>query len=68
MQQKVLVLEVFGFTGAKEEFESDFGKKILSDLGIDGDYEGIGHCAIGYAAVPAPASAPRKGNYVYYVK
>ncbi len=32
---------------AKEEFESDFGKKILSDLGIDGDYEGIGHCAIG---------------------
>ena len=53
---------------AKEEFESDFGKKILSDLGIDGDYEGIGHCAIGYAAVPAPASAPRKGNYVYYVK
>ena len=53
---------------AKEEFESDFGKKILSDLGIDGDYEGIGHCAIGYAAVLAPASAPRKGNYVYYVK
>ena len=53
---------------AKEEFESDFGKKILSDLGIDGDYEGSGHCAIGYAAVPAPASAPRKGNYVYYVK
>ena len=41
---------------------------IHRDLGIDGDYEGIGHCAIGYAAVPAPASAPRKGNYVYYVK
>ena len=26
---------------AKEEFESKFGKKILSDLGIAGDYEGI---------------------------
>lgn len=30
---------------AKEEFESDFGKKILADLGIEGNYEGIGHCA-----------------------
>ena len=42
---------------AKEEFESDFGKKILKDLGIEGDYEGIGHCAIGYAAEPLPQAA-----------
>ena len=53
---------------AKEEFESDFGKKILADLGIEGEYEGIGHCAIGYAATPAKEAAPRKENYVYYVK
>ena len=53
---------------AKEEFESDFGEKILADLGIEGNYEGIGHCAIGYAAAPANAPAPRKENYVYYVK
>ena len=53
---------------AKEEFESDFGKKILADLGIEGDYEGIGHCALGYAADPAKAPAPRKDNYVYYIK
>lgn len=53
---------------AKEEFESDFGKKILADLGIEGDYEGIGHCALGYAAEPAKAPAPRKENYVYYIK
>lgn len=53
---------------AKEEFESDFGKKILADLGIEGDYEGIGHCAIGYAAVPVNAPAPRKDNYVYYIQ
>ncbi len=32
---------------AKEEFESGFGKKILMNLGIEGNYEGIGHCAIG---------------------
>lgn len=24
-----------------------FGKKILADLGIQGEYEGIGHCALG---------------------
>lgn len=53
---------------AKEEFESDFGKKILKDLGIEGDYEGIGHCAIGYAAEPLPQAAERKNDYVYYVK
>ena len=53
---------------AKEEFESEFGKKILADLGIEGNYEGIGHCAIGYPAAPANAPAPRKDNYVYYVR
>lgn len=53
---------------AKEEFESDFGKKLLGELGIEGDYEGIGHCALGYAAEPAKAPAPRKENYVYYVR
>ena len=53
---------------AKEEFESEFGKQILSDLGIEGNYEGIGHCAIGYAAEPAKEPAARKDNYVYFVK
>lgn len=53
---------------AKEEFESDFGKKILADLGIEGSFEGIGHCALGYAAAPLNAPAARKGNYVYYLK
>ena len=52
---------------AKEEFESDFGKELLKDLGISGDYEGIGHCALGYALSPANAPAPRKENYVYYI-
>ena len=52
---------------AREEFESDFGKNILGRLGIEGDYEGIGHCALGYAAEPAKDPAPRKENYVYYI-
>ena len=53
---------------AREEFESEFGKKLLADLGIEGDYEGIGHCALGYAAEPAREAAVRKENYVSYVK
>ena len=53
---------------AKEEFESEFGKKILADLGIEGDYEGIGHCALGYAEEEPKEAAARKENYAYYVK
>ena len=52
---------------AKEEFESEFGKALLKKLGIEGDYEGIGHCALGYATAPVKDPAPRKDNYVYYV-
>lgn len=53
---------------AKEEFNSEEGKKILQDLGITGDYEGIGHCILGYADGDEPAPAPRKESYVYFVK
>ena len=53
---------------AKEEFESDEGKELLKSLGIEGDYEGIGHCVLGYAEGNEPNSAPRKGDYVYYIE
>lgn len=52
---------------AKEEFESEEGKAILKELGIEGDYEGIGHLILGYAAEPAADPAPRKADYVYRV-
>ena len=53
---------------AKEEFESDFGKEILKKLGISGNYEGIGHCALGYANEQPKAAVSRKENYVYRIK
>lgn len=53
---------------AKEEFESEEGREILKDLGIEGNYEGIGHLVLGYAAEPLKAAAPRKDNYVYYAR
>ena len=52
---------------AKEEFGSEEGKAILRSLGIVGDYEGIGHLILGYAAAPAGEPAPRKENYIYRV-
>lgn len=52
---------------AKEEFQSELGKEILEKLGIEGEYEGIGHCALGYAAAPAKAPVDRKENYIYYI-
>lgn len=53
---------------AKEEMESDFGKKLLNMLGLEGDYIGIGHVALGYPLGDFKASKPRKDNYVYYLK
>ena len=53
---------------AKEEFESEEGKGILKALGIEGDYEGIGHCVLGYAAEPTKEPKERKASYVYYAE
>lgn len=53
---------------AKEELESDFGKRLLQSLGIDGDYIGIGHVALGYIDGDNPAPKPRKENWVYWVR
>ena len=53
---------------AKEEFESEEGKEILRSLGIEGEYEGIGHCALGYTEGEYPEGHERKDNWVYYIK
>ena len=52
---------------AKQMFESEEGKKLLSDLDVEGDYEGIGNCIIGYAA-SEPEAKERKANRVFYIK
>lgn len=51
---------------AKEEFESAEGRAILKELGIEGDWEGIGHCALGYTDAPLPKAAPRKDGRVIW--
>lgn len=53
---------------AKEEFESEVGKKVLKDLGIEGDYTGVGNCIVGYPEGELHPDVARKENRVYYVK
>ena len=53
---------------AKEMFASEEGKVILRELGIAGNYEGIGNCILGYADCPQPEARPRKENYIYHIR
>ena len=53
---------------AKEEFEMPEYKKLLKDLGIEGEWEGIGHCAVGYIDGENPAAAPRNDGRVFWVE
>lgn len=71
MQTLMLAAESLGVNSiwihrAKEEFESEEGKAILRDLGIEGDYVGIGHVALGYATKPLPAPKERKKDYIWW--
>lgn len=52
---------------AKEEFERPEGKALLKSLGIQGEYEGIGHCILGYADGVYPEAKERKANWVYHI-
>ena len=52
---------------AKEEFETEKYRKLIADLGVSGEYAGIGHCAVGYADCKPPAPALRKDGRVFYI-
>ena len=53
---------------AKQVFESQRGKELRKEWGIEGDYEGIGHIALGYAAVEPKPAKPRKPDYVRVIE
>lgn len=52
---------------AKEEFEMEIGQQILRDLNIEGEWEGIGHCVLGYPDGDQPATPERKEDWVHYI-
>ena len=53
---------------AKEEFELPEYQELLKELGIDGEWEGIGHCAVGHADGEIPKASKRKDNRVFWVE
>ena len=53
---------------AQQEFEMDEYKELLKELGVEGEWEGIGHCAIGYIDGEAPQAAERKPGRVIYIE
>lgn len=53
---------------AKQEFEQPEYQQLLKDLGVEGEWEGIGHCAVGYVNGEIPAPAPRKDGRVFWVE
>lgn len=52
---------------AKQEFETQWGKELLKSLGIEEEYEGIGHCALGYPDGEYPQAVERKENRVFRI-
>ncbi len=53
---------------AKQVFDTEEGKSMLKSWGIEGEYEGIGNCIVGYIDGEYPKAKERKDNFVYYVK
>ena len=53
---------------ARQVYDSEEGKAILRELGIEGDYDGIGNCILGYADCELPEARPRKENWVYWAE
>lgn len=53
---------------AREVFDSDEGREILANLGISGDYEGIGNCILGFADTELPEPAERREGRVFWAE
>ena len=52
---------------AREAFTSEEGKQILKQLGIEGNYAGVGNLILGCTAKPAANAAPRKADSIYRI-
>ena len=53
---------------ARQVFEQNEYKQLLADLGIEGEWEGIGHCIVGYPDGEIPEAKPREPGRVINVK
>ena len=66
------VMKVSTFRGEDgdewEEFEMPEYKALLKELGVEGEWEGIGHCAVGYIDGVNPEPAERKAGRVFWAE
>ena len=53
---------------AKEEFELPEYKQLLKEIGVEGEWEGIGHCAVGYIDGAIPVATKRKEHRVFWIE
>ena len=51
---------------AKETFETNTGKELLTSFNLDDTYEGIGNIILGYRDGDLPIAKKRKENYIIY--
>lgn len=51
---------------ARETFDTEEGKKLLHEWGIEDSYIGIGYCILGYAEGDIPPARARKEGRVIY--
>ena len=63
----VFILGSIWIPRAKEEFELPEYQELLKEIGVEGEWEGIGHCAVGYVDGEFPKPAKRKDNRVFWV-
>lgn len=52
---------------AKEEFQTEEGKALLKEWNIPENYEGVGHCVLGYSDMEYLEPKPRKKDYIWYI-
>ncbi|MBO4548498.1 MAG: nitroreductase [Abditibacteriota bacterium] len=53
---------------AREEFEQPAWKQFLKELGLQGEWEGIGHCALGYMDGELPKPPKRNDGRVFWAE
>ena len=53
---------------AREEFESEEGKKLKKEWGLSDDYVGIGHVVLGYPSAPLQKPLPRKEGRIIKIR
>lgn len=53
---------------AKEEFKQPEWKEWLKSIGVEGDYIGVGHLALGYVDGEYPEKLARKDGWGYWVE